>query len=203
MLLKWNFKRITLILGLSLVISACNTTKQNESAEPPVKQGAVNAPQSILIKKADLVLLQDSAKQWKNAQTNVDKISQLEHKLTQLTATLTQQIEQSKPPLSEPKETIFNLNTRLDKSPALFSIQVGAFKNEPALHSALAQLKLKAPNIIHTETVVNIEPVVANKVTLYRLKLGSYKNKAAAQSDCKTLIQQQVACFVGNYTQKI
>ncbi|MBB1407092.1 MULTISPECIES: hypothetical protein [Pseudoalteromonas] len=62
MLLKWNFKRITLILGLSLVISACNTTKQNESAEPLVKQGAVNAPQSILIKKADLVLLQDSAK---------------------------------------------------------------------------------------------------------------------------------------------
>ena len=98
MLLKWNFKRITLILGLSLVISACNTTKQNESAEPLVKQGAVNAPQSILIKKADLVLLQDSAKQWKNAQTNVDKISQLEHKLTQLTATLTQQIGQSEPP---------------------------------------------------------------------------------------------------------
>jgi hypothetical protein len=74
MLLKRNFKRVSLLLlGITLVISTPGHSK-NEISEP----------HTIQIQKADLNRLKQSVLEWENTQPNVEKLLQLEKKLIKL-----------------------------------------------------------------------------------------------------------------------
>jgi hypothetical protein len=191
--IKMDFKQVGLLFTLALTISACSTVKQKETPE-------INAP-TVLIQKADLEALQNSAKQWQTAQPKVEKLIQLEAKVSELTLSL-EQIDDRNIRYENAIETIFNEESILKSQQTLFAIQVASFKNKTSLESALAALRLKAPKIINAELPVNIEPIVVNNITLYRLKLGAYIKKAAAKNDCSILKKQKINCFVSYYTEQ-
>ncbi|WP_166110494.1 SPOR domain-containing protein [Pseudoalteromonas sp. Z9A5] len=191
--IKMDFKQVGLLCALTITLSACSTVKQKEKPE-------VKAP-TVLIHKADLEQLQNTAEQWKTAQPNIEKLLQLEAKVSELTSNL-EQIDTRNIRYENAIETIFNEESILKSQQILFAIQVASFKNKTSLESALAALRLKAPKIINAELPVNIEPIVVNNITLYRLKLGAYIKKAAAKNDCSILKEQKINCFVSYYTEQ-
>ncbi|WP_372761899.1 SPOR domain-containing protein [Pseudoalteromonas sp.] len=192
MQLKRNFKRIVIMLTIALLVSACSAKNTHRSTtSDPVK--------NIHINKAELAQLQHSAEQWQNAQPKVEKLLELESKLAQLSVNL-KQIEQQKAANTQQVETIFNLTELPAKPVTLFALQVAAFKDKQTTLNALTQLKQQAPDIITATLVVNIEPAIVQNTRFYRLKLGAYKTKSEALEACQALMQQQINCFVSNYT---
>jgi flagellar capping protein FliD len=164
----------TLLLGFALANSAL-------ALATPQKQ-------AVLIKKDDLAALKESAQQWQQTQPQLERLLKLESELQRTVDKLKQLNTQS-----EQEQTLLTNHLSSIDMNALFSVQVGAYKNKALLEAAVKQYQ-SASNKLE----VNTEQVLIEQHTFYRLKLGAFKTKKAAEDACKSLIKIN-NCFVTYY----
>jgi len=175
-----QYKQILIILLLGFVFASCANVF------------AATQKTSVLINKKDLAVLKESAHQLSEAKPQLDRLLKLESELKHVVDKLKQQDAQ---PIVSKNAQISHL-AKVD-SHALFSVQVGAYKNKAVLEAAIKHLQFEqqqSPN----KHVVNTEQVLVNNHIFYRLKLGAFKTKEAAKKACKSL-KINNNCFVTYY----
>jgi len=132
--IKMDFKQVGLLFTLALTISACSTVKQKETPE-------INAP-TVLIQKADLEALQNSAKQWQTAQPKVEKLIQLEAKVSELTLSLEQIDDRN----IRNAELPVNIEPIVVNNITLYRLKLGAYIKKAAAKNDCSILKKQKIN---------------------------------------------------------
>ncbi|MEL0633494.1 SPOR domain-containing protein [Pseudoalteromonas carrageenovora] len=149
---------------------------------------ATTQKQAVLINKEDLAVLKESAQQWHETKPELGRLLKLENKLQHAV----DKLKQLNTP-SEPEQTqLTNHLSSVDVN-ALFSVQVGAYKNKAVLEAAIKQFQSPS-NMLEANT----EQVLIGQHTFYRLKLGAFKTKEEAKKACK-LLKINNNCFVTYY----
>lgn len=153
---------------------------------------ATTQKQAVLINKEDLAALKESAQQWHETKPELERLLKLENKLQHAVDKLKQL---NTPP--EPEQTqLTNHLSSVDMN-ALFSVQVGAYKNKAMLEAAIKDIQYKQRSDSN-KLEINTEQVLVNHHIFYRLKLGAFKTKEEANKACK-LLKINNNCFVTYY----